>query len=194
MQNWVFVLQSADFQRVLRRERDSNPRRCDPQRFSRPPQSTTLPSLLIFSPYRFSLWVYPYRFSLQILLTDFLCGIPFAGLRIARRLSIGLQSYELFFGLANFPRFSLLRSDTNALITSSIRWLAVVHEAATGNQEAATGNQVLATGQRGVRRRRGRRCGGAGRSLRDGSLRIGSRIWILRRDLSPFSVADAARG
>ena len=29
-----------------RRERDSNPRRCDPQRFSRPPQSTTLPSLL----------------------------------------------------------------------------------------------------------------------------------------------------
>ena len=31
--------------RLLRRERDSNPRRCDPQRFSRPPQSTTLPSL-----------------------------------------------------------------------------------------------------------------------------------------------------
>ena len=30
---------------LLRRERDSNPRRCDPQRFSRPPQSTTLPSL-----------------------------------------------------------------------------------------------------------------------------------------------------
>ena len=29
----------------LRRERDSNPRRCYPQRFSRPPQSTTLPSL-----------------------------------------------------------------------------------------------------------------------------------------------------
>ena len=31
----------------LRRERDSNPRRCYPQRFSRPPQSTTLPSLLL---------------------------------------------------------------------------------------------------------------------------------------------------
>ena len=186
----MFVLQSADFQRLLRRERDSNPRRCDPQRFSRPPQSTTLPSLLIFFP----LQIFSLGLSLQILLTDFLCGIPFAGLRIARRLSTGLQSYELFFGLANFPRFSLLRSDTNALITSSIRWLAVVHEAATGNQEAATGNQVLATGQRGVRRRRGRRCGGAGRSLRDGSLRIGSRRWILRRDLSPFSVADAARG
>ncbi len=30
---------------LLRRERDSNPRRCYPQRFSRPPQSTTLPSL-----------------------------------------------------------------------------------------------------------------------------------------------------
>ena len=29
---------------------------------------------------------------------------------------------------------------------------------------------------------------------RDGSLRIGSRRWILRRDLSPFSAADAARG
>ena len=29
----------------LRRERDSNPRRCDPQRFSRPPHSTALPSL-----------------------------------------------------------------------------------------------------------------------------------------------------
>ena len=28
-----------------RRERDSNPRRFNPQRFSRPPQSTTLPSL-----------------------------------------------------------------------------------------------------------------------------------------------------
>ena len=28
-----------------RRERDSNPRRCDPQRFSRPPHSTALPSL-----------------------------------------------------------------------------------------------------------------------------------------------------
>ena len=28
----------------LRKERDSNPRRCDPQRFSRPSQSTTLPS------------------------------------------------------------------------------------------------------------------------------------------------------
>ena len=32
-----------------RRERDSNPRRCDPQRFSRPPQSTTLPSLLWYA-------------------------------------------------------------------------------------------------------------------------------------------------
>ena len=28
-----------------RRVRDSNPRRCDPQRFSRPPHSTTLPTL-----------------------------------------------------------------------------------------------------------------------------------------------------
>ena len=33
---WVFA---------LRRMRDSNPRRCDPQRFSRPPHSTTLPIL-----------------------------------------------------------------------------------------------------------------------------------------------------
>jgi hypothetical protein len=30
---------------ILRRRRDSNPRRCDPQRFSRPPHSTTLPLL-----------------------------------------------------------------------------------------------------------------------------------------------------
>src|SRR6185437_6284445 len=30
---------------VLRRERDSNPRKCYLQRFSRPPQSTALPSL-----------------------------------------------------------------------------------------------------------------------------------------------------
>ena len=30
----------------LRRERDSNPRSLSAQRFSRPPQSTTLPSLL----------------------------------------------------------------------------------------------------------------------------------------------------
>ena len=41
----MFVLQSADFQRLLRRVRDSNPRRLAPQRFSRPPQSTTLPTL-----------------------------------------------------------------------------------------------------------------------------------------------------
>ena len=32
---------------VLRRERDSNPRSLSAQRFSRPPQSTTLPSLLV---------------------------------------------------------------------------------------------------------------------------------------------------
>ena len=31
---------------LLRRERDSNPRSLSAQRFSRPPQSTTLPSLL----------------------------------------------------------------------------------------------------------------------------------------------------
>ena len=36
----------STFALFLRRERDSNPRRCYPQRFSRPPQSTTLPSLL----------------------------------------------------------------------------------------------------------------------------------------------------
>ena len=30
----------------LRRKRDSNPRRCDPQQFSRLPHSTTLPFLL----------------------------------------------------------------------------------------------------------------------------------------------------
>ena len=42
----VQLSQITDFQCLLRRERDSNPRRCDPQRFSRPPQSTTLPSLL----------------------------------------------------------------------------------------------------------------------------------------------------
>jgi hypothetical protein len=35
----------------MRRERDSNPRRCDPQWFSRPPHSTTLPSLLMGSKY-----------------------------------------------------------------------------------------------------------------------------------------------
>ena len=33
--------------RLLRKERDSNPRRCDPQRFSRPPHSTTLPSFRV---------------------------------------------------------------------------------------------------------------------------------------------------
>ncbi len=37
---------TGDWDCSKRRERDSNPRRCDPQRFSRPPQSTTLPSLL----------------------------------------------------------------------------------------------------------------------------------------------------
>jgi hypothetical protein len=31
---------------LLRRKRDSNPRRCDPQQFSRLPHSTTLPFLL----------------------------------------------------------------------------------------------------------------------------------------------------
>ena len=36
---------------LWRRERDSNPRRCDPQRFSRPPHSTTLPSLLMGGKY-----------------------------------------------------------------------------------------------------------------------------------------------
>ena len=36
---------SRRFEIFLRRERDSNPRRLAPQRFSRPPQSTTLPSL-----------------------------------------------------------------------------------------------------------------------------------------------------
>ena len=41
----MFVLQFTDFQRLLRRERDSNPRNLSVQRFSRPPQSTTLPSL-----------------------------------------------------------------------------------------------------------------------------------------------------
>ena len=35
----------AENQRVQRRERDSNPRKLSLQRFSRPPQSTTLPSL-----------------------------------------------------------------------------------------------------------------------------------------------------
>ncbi len=33
------------FLSYLRRVRDSNPRRCYPQRFSRPPQSTALPTL-----------------------------------------------------------------------------------------------------------------------------------------------------
>ena len=32
---------------LLRRDRDSNPRNLSVQRFSRPPQSTTLPSLLV---------------------------------------------------------------------------------------------------------------------------------------------------
>ena len=69
MQNWAYIQQKPVNQALLRtrgfsplsqtkkshksltcssswrRERDSNPRRCDPQRFSRPPQSTTLPSL-----------------------------------------------------------------------------------------------------------------------------------------------------
>ena len=35
-----------DLHPLLRRERDSNPRNLSVQRFSRPPQSTTLPSLL----------------------------------------------------------------------------------------------------------------------------------------------------
>ncbi len=35
---------------ILRRERDSNPRNIAVQRFSRPPQSTTLPSLQYISP------------------------------------------------------------------------------------------------------------------------------------------------
>src|SRR5690606_35202561 len=37
-----------------RRKRDSNPRRCDPQQFSRLPQSTTLPFLQIV--FAFALW------------------------------------------------------------------------------------------------------------------------------------------
>ena len=41
----MFVLQFADFQRLLRRDRDSNPGYLAVQRFSRPPQSTTLPPL-----------------------------------------------------------------------------------------------------------------------------------------------------
>ena len=41
----MFVLQLADFQRLLRRDRDSNPGYLAVQRFSRPPQSTTLPPL-----------------------------------------------------------------------------------------------------------------------------------------------------
>src|SRR5699024_8279777 len=36
-----------DLHPLLRRERDSNPRNLSVQRFSRPPQSTTLPSLLV---------------------------------------------------------------------------------------------------------------------------------------------------
>ena len=35
----------AIYRTLLRRERDSNPRNLSVQRFSRPPQSTTLPSL-----------------------------------------------------------------------------------------------------------------------------------------------------
>ena len=38
-------MQFADFQRLLRRDRDSNPGYLAVQRFSRPPQSTTLPPL-----------------------------------------------------------------------------------------------------------------------------------------------------
>ena len=37
---------SRGFQTLSRRKRDSNPRRCDPQQFSRLPHSTTLPFLL----------------------------------------------------------------------------------------------------------------------------------------------------
>ena len=40
------ALSDSFFIFVLRRERDSNPRSLSAQRFSRPPQSTTLPSLL----------------------------------------------------------------------------------------------------------------------------------------------------
>ena len=40
----IFLLFNVN---VLRKERDSNPRRCDPRRFSRPMQSTTLPSFLL---------------------------------------------------------------------------------------------------------------------------------------------------
>ena len=45
VQNWVFISQFADFQHLLRRDRDSNPGYLAVQRFSRPPQSTTLPPL-----------------------------------------------------------------------------------------------------------------------------------------------------
>ncbi len=38
-----------DLHPLLRRERDSNPRKLSLQRFSRPPRSTTLPSLLVIS-------------------------------------------------------------------------------------------------------------------------------------------------
>ena len=41
----VFISQFADFQHLLRRDRDSNPGYLAVQRFSRPPQSTTLPPL-----------------------------------------------------------------------------------------------------------------------------------------------------
>jgi hypothetical protein len=47
VQNWVFVLQSADFQRLLRRERDSNPRYTfGVYTLSRRASSTTRASLL----------------------------------------------------------------------------------------------------------------------------------------------------
>ena len=45
VQNRVLILQILDFQGLLRRERDSNPRYLSVRRFSRPVHSTTLPSL-----------------------------------------------------------------------------------------------------------------------------------------------------
>src|SRR5690348_4271623 len=70
----------------LRRERDSNPRRCYPQRFSRPPHSTALPSLR--RKYRFAVQTGKIHFSvyqfisgliLNLQLETNLNGIPTAG-------------------------------------------------------------------------------------------------------------------
>ena len=49
---------------LARKEGDSNPRRCYPQRFSRPPQSTALPSFLILPLRVANVQIYPFTYAI----------------------------------------------------------------------------------------------------------------------------------